>query len=71
MEKHKAVDYLDITGWKSTKLPMSGHHLTASSAIYMTFRWRDGGCPFYILSVSVQVYCNEYGKIMRQARHWK
>ena len=21
MEKHKAVDYLDITGWKSTKLP--------------------------------------------------
>ena len=25
-------------------------------------RWRADGCPFYLLSVSVQVYCNEYGK---------
>ena len=32
--------------------------------------WADG-CPFWFLSVSVQVYCNEYGKIMRQTRHWK
>ena len=32
MGKRKAVDYLRITCWKSTKLPMSGHH-------YMTFRW--------------------------------
>ena len=32
MEKHKAVDYLRLTGWKSTKLPMSGHHRTASEA---------------------------------------
>ena len=23
MEKHKAVDYLKVTGWKSTKLPMA------------------------------------------------
>ena len=35
MEKHKAVDYLDITGWKSTKLPMSGHHGTASEAPFI------------------------------------
>ena len=33
MEKHKAVDYHRITGWKSTKLPMSGHHRTASEAL--------------------------------------
>ena len=32
MEKHKAVDKLRITGWKSTKLPMSGHHRTAGEA---------------------------------------
>ena len=32
IEKHRAVDYLRITGWKSTKLPMSGHHRTASEA---------------------------------------
>ena len=32
MEMHKAVDYLRITGWKITKLPMSGHHRTASEA---------------------------------------
>ena len=32
MEKHKAVVYLRITGWKSTKLPVSGHHRTASEA---------------------------------------
>ena len=35
MEKHKAVDYLRITGWKSTKLPMSGHHRTASEAPFI------------------------------------
>ena len=29
MKKHKTVDYLRITGWKSTKLPMSDHHRTA------------------------------------------
>ena len=36
---HKTVDYLMITDWKSTKLPMSGHHRTTSQApfIYMTF----------------------------------
>ena len=28
----------------------------------MTFRWRADGSPFWLLSVSVQVYCNEYGK---------
>ena len=27
-----------------------------------TFSWQAGGCPFWLLSVSVQVYCNEYGK---------
>ena len=74
MEKHKAVDYLRITGWKSSKLPMSGHHRTASEAPFvMTFRWQADGCPFWLLSVSVKVYCNEYmyGKIMRQTCHWK
>ena len=35
MEKHKAVDYHRITGWKSTKLPMSGHHRTASEAPFL------------------------------------
>ena len=35
MEKHKAVDYLRISGWKSTKLPMSGHHRTASEAPFI------------------------------------
>ena len=39
MEKHKAVDYLRITGWKSTKLPMSGHHPTASEAPLIAGRW--------------------------------
>ena len=37
----------------------------------MTFRWRADVCPFWLLSVSVQVNCNEYGKIMRQTRDWK
>ena len=40
-EKHKAVDYLRITGWKSTKLPMSGHHRTASEAP-LTVRFAGG-----------------------------
>ena len=35
MEKHKAVDYLRITGWKSTKLQMSGHHWTASEVPFI------------------------------------
>ena len=35
MEKNKAVDYLRITGWKSTKLPMSGHHQIASEAPFV------------------------------------
>ena len=42
MEKHKAVDYLRITGWKSTKLPMSGHHRTTSEAPLI---WRFAGGP--------------------------
>ena len=42
MEKHKAVDYLRITDWKSTKLPMSGHHRIASEA---PFIWRFTGGP--------------------------
>ena len=28
----------------------------------MTLRWRADGCPFWLLSVSLQVNCNEYGK---------
>ena len=32
----------------------------------MTFRWRANGCPIWLRYVSVQVYCNEYGKIMRE-----
>ena len=35
MEKHKTVDYLRVTGWKSTKLPMSRHHRTASEAPFI------------------------------------
>ena len=35
MEKHKGVEYLGITGLKSTKLPMSGHHRTASEAPFI------------------------------------
>ena len=37
----------------------------------MTFRWRVNGCLIWLRSVSMQVYCNEYGKIMCQTRHWK
>ena len=43
MEKHKAVDFLMKTGsnlWKRTKLPMLGHHRTASEA---PFKWRFAG----------------------------
>ena len=42
MEKHKAVDYLRITGWESTKLPMSGHHRTTSEVPLI---WRFAGGP--------------------------
>ena len=41
IEKHKAVDYLRITGWESTKLPMSGHHRSASEASFI-FRFAGG-----------------------------
>ena len=51
MEKHKAVDYLRITGWKSTKLMMSGHHLAASETPFMTFRWWADGGPFWLLDI--------------------
>ena len=58
MEKHKAVDYLR---------KVQSYRRTASEApLTMTFRWRANGCPNWLRSVFVQVYCNEYGKIMRQ-----
>ena len=38
----KSVDYLRITGWKRTKLPMSGHHRTASEVLFI---WRFAGGP--------------------------
>ena len=49
MEKHKAVDYLRITDWKSTKLPMSGHHRIASEA---PFIWRFTGGPMVAVLVT-------------------
>ena len=45
MENHKAVDYLRITGWKSIKLPMSGHHRTASEAPFIR---RFAGGPMVV-----------------------
>ena len=45
MEKHKAVNFLRNTGLEpleSTKLPMSGHHRTASDA---PFKCRFAGGP--------------------------
>ena len=33
--KHKAAHYLRITGWKSTKLPMSCHHRTANEVPFI------------------------------------
>ena len=56
--KAQSCNYLRITGSKSTKLQMSCHHRTASEAPFMMFRWRADGCPFWLLSVSVQVYYN-------------
>ena len=47
-KKHKAVDYNRIIGWKSTKLPISGHHRTASEA---PFTGRFAGGPFWLLSI--------------------
>ena len=47
IEKHKAVDYLRISGWTSTKLPISGSHPTAREAPFMTFRWRANGGWFW------------------------
>ena len=35
-----------------------------TSKLWTLTSWRK-------LSVAAQVYCNEYGKIMRQTRHWK
>ena len=48
---HKAVDYLRITGWKSTKLTMSGHHRTASKGhlydVLLAGRW----WPVWLLDI--------------------
>ena len=71
MEKHKAVIILGLLVRKVQSYrcrviigPLARRHLYDVS---LEGRW----LPVWLLSVSVQVYCNEYGKLMRQTRHWK
>ena len=71
MEKHKAVIILGLLVRKVQSYrcrviigPLARRHLYDVS---LAGRW----LPVLVTSVSVQVYCNEYGKIMRQTRHWK
>ena len=71
MEKHKAVIILGLLVRKVHSYRCRVIIGTLTRRHLYDVCWRADGCPFWLLSVSMQVYCNEYGKIMRQTRHWK